>query len=151
MHFYSRDTCFSREGVPWIVVPLYWCKELKQQWCEFALLQTLSRFIPSLSVLQLLAIFFWSWILKDWIKVQEKKNEVVVLCSHSPQNVEFWHFHDIVVQWQQRNVKKSLMHVQSCCFANLNPLLFWHSCRQRHHNFLSSLLIEENNYWSWLL
>ena len=29
-------------------------------------------------------------------------------------------FHVIVVQWRQRNVQKSVMHVQSCCFANLN-------------------------------
>ena len=24
--------------------------------------------------------FFWSWILKYWIKVQEKKKRVIVLC-----------------------------------------------------------------------
>ena len=28
-------------------------------------------------------------------------------------------FHVVVMQWQQRNVEKSVMHVQSCCFANL--------------------------------
>ena len=27
------------------------------------------------------------------------------------------HFYVIVVQWRQRNVQKSVMHVQSCCFA----------------------------------
>ena len=27
------------------------------------------------------------------------------------------HFHVVVVQKQQRNVQKSVMHVQSCCFA----------------------------------
>ena len=32
------------------------------------------------------------------------------------------HFHVVVVQWRQRNVQKSVMHVQSCCLANLNPL-----------------------------
>ena len=26
-------------------------------------------------------------------------------------------FHVVVVQWRQRNVEKSVMHVQSCCFA----------------------------------
>ena len=30
---------------------------------------------------------------------------------------EIRHFHVVVVQWQQRNVQKSVMHVQSCCFA----------------------------------
>ena len=37
---------------------------------------------------------------------------------------EIRHFHVVVVQWLQRNVQKSVMHVQSCCFANQNLLLF---------------------------
>ena len=41
---------------------------------------------------------------------------------------EISHFHVVVVQWLQRNVQKSVMHVQSCCFANQNLLLF---CRSR--------------------
>ena len=32
--------------------------------------------------------FLWSWILKDCMKVQERKNKVVFLCSRSPQNVK---------------------------------------------------------------
>ena len=36
----------------------------------------------------MLAIFFWSWILKDCIKVQEKKKKVVVLCTRPRQNVK---------------------------------------------------------------
>ena len=31
----------------------------------------------------------------------------------------------VVVQGRQRNLQKSVMHVQSCCFANLNLLLFF--------------------------
>ena len=34
------------------------------------------------------------------------------------------HFHVVVVQWWQRNVPKIVMHVQSCCFVELNLLLF---------------------------
>ena len=30
---------------------------------------------------------------------------------------EIRNFHVVVVQWRQRNVQKSVMHVQSCCFA----------------------------------
>ena len=41
---------------------------------------------------------------------------------------EIRHFHVAVVKLRQRNVQKSVMHVQSCCFANLNLLLF---CRKR--------------------
>ena len=39
-----------------------------------------------------------------------------------------------VVQGGLRNVQKSVMHVQSCCFANQNLLHFSRSrCRRRHH------------------
>ena len=71
---------------------------------------------------------FWSWILKDCIKVQEKKKKVFVFCSRPRQNVKLGSF----VQRRQRNVQKSVMHVQSCCFADLNLLLFCHCrCRRR--------------------
>ena len=33
-------------------------------------------------------------------------------------------FHVLVVQRQERNVQKIVMHLQSCCFADLNLLLF---------------------------
>ena len=45
--------------------------------------------IPSRSIRQMLAIFVWIWILKIFIKVQEKKTKVVVVCSRPPQNVKF--------------------------------------------------------------
>ena len=32
-------------------------------------------------------------------------------------------FHLVVVQWRQRNVRRSVLHLQSCCFAN-SRLLF---------------------------
>ena len=35
-------------------------------------------------------------------------------------------FYVAVVQRRLRNVQKSVMHVLSCCFANLNLLLFCH-------------------------
>ena len=34
------------------------------------------------------------------------------------------HFLVVVVPWRQRTVQKSAMHVQICCFANLNQFLF---------------------------
>ena len=37
---------------------------------------------------------------------------------------EIRHFQVVVVKWWQRNVQKSMIHVQSCCFAILNLLLF---------------------------
>ena len=37
--------------------------------------------IPSRSIRQILPFFFWSWILKDYIEVQQKEKKFVVLCS----------------------------------------------------------------------
>ena len=59
-----------------------------------------------------IGIFFWSWVLEDCIKVQEKKRKVVVLCSRPRREHKR---HVVVVQRRQRNVQKSVMHVQSCC------------------------------------
>ena len=38
---------------------------------------------------------------------------------------EIRHFHVIVMGRRQRNVQKYVMYVQSCCFANINLLLFF--------------------------
>ena len=84
---------------------------------------------------------FWSWILKDCIRVQEKKKRVVVLCSH-PQ------FHIVVVQRRQRNVQTSVIHVQSCYFANLNLLLFCRPRCRRCRRCLSSLLMYHWKEWN---
>ena len=40
---------------------------------------------------------------------------------------EIGQFQVVVVQRRQGNVQKRVMHVQSCCFANLNLLLFCRS------------------------
>ena len=37
---------------------------------------------------------------------------------------EIRHFHVVVVQRRLRNVQKGVIHVQSCCFASLNLLIF---------------------------
>ena len=54
---------------------------------------------------------------------------------------EIRHFHVVVVQQQQRNVQKSVMHVLSCCFANVNLLLFCRSLCRLSRRCLSSLII----------
>ena len=33
--------------------------------------------------------------------------------------LKIWSFYVVVVQGQQRNVQKRVLHVQSCCFAHL--------------------------------
>ena len=44
--------------------------------------------------------------------------EFIVLSFPYSSKLKVWRFHVLVVQGQQRNVQKSVMHVQSCCFAH---------------------------------
>ena len=50
------------------------------------------------------------------------------------------------VQRRLRNVQKSMMLVQSCCFANINLLLFNCSCCGRRRCCLNSLLLWYRNF-----
>ena len=50
------------------------------------------------------------------------------------------HFQVVVEQRRLRNVLKSVTHVQSCCFARLNPLLFCRSRCRRRRRCLSSIV-----------
>ena len=53
-----------------------------------------------------------------------KEKESCCLVFPSSTKREIRRSHVVVVQRQQRNVQKSVIHVQSCCFANLtNPLV----------------------------
>ena len=89
---------------------------------------TLIALIPSRSIRHVMANF--SGVeLQRTVHVstfRKRKKRVVVVCSRSPQKIRQCLV--VVVQWGQRNVQKNVMHVQSCCFANLNLLLF---CRSR--------------------
>ena len=59
---------------------------------------------------------------------KEKETFCVVLTYSIYRAREIRKFHVAVVQQRLRNVQKSVMHVQSCFFANLNLLFF---CRRR--------------------
>ena len=65
---------------------------------------------------------------KGLCQSSRKEKEGHCLVSTSSTKREIRQFHIEVVQGRQRNVQKSVMHVQSCCFVNLNLLLF---CRSR--------------------
>ena len=41
------------------------------------------------------------------------------------QKINIRHFHIVVMQKQERNVRKSMMHLQSCFFCLLNQLYFF--------------------------
>ena len=62
---------------------------------------------------------------EDCIKVLGKEKESPCLVVLSSTKREISHFYGLVVQRPQGNVQESVMHVQSCCFANLNLLLFF--------------------------
>ena len=64
--------------------------------------------------------FPWSWFLGDRTnKFRKRQKSSSLLVNISIKN-EIRHFHVVVMQWRQRNVQKSVMHMQSCHFANLN-------------------------------
>ena len=66
---------------------------------------------------------------------KEKGNCCLVFTSSIKREV-------VVVQQRQRNVQKSVMHVQSCCFPYLNLFLFCRSrCRPRRR-CLSSIMLQ---------
>ena len=93
---------------------------------EFMLLQTLSHlFHPfnSSNVGNFLGVELWRTVSKFR---KEKESCYLVILSSTKREIK--HFHAVVVQWRLKNVQKSVMHVQSCCFVNLNLLL---CCRSR--------------------
>ena len=68
---------------------------------------------------------------------KEEENYCFVFPSSTKREIR--HYHVVVVQRRQRNVQKSVMHMQSCCFDNLTLLGFCRSrCRCRRRR-LSSL------------
>ena len=72
----------------------------------------------------------------------EKGKENCCLVFTSSIKRETRRFHVVVVQQRQRNVQKSVMHVQSCCFVNLNLLFFCRSCCRPRRRCLSSLILQ---------
>ena len=56
---------------------------------------------------------------------KEKKETLCVSFTYSVKRArENRKFHVVVVQGWLKNVQKSAMHVQSCCFTDINLLLF---------------------------
>ena len=75
------------------------------------------------------------------ISGKEKENCCFVFPSSTKREIR--HFHVVVEQRGQRNVQKSVMHVQSCYLVNLNLLVYCRSrCRCRRR-CLSSLLCRD--------
>ena len=51
-------------------------------------------------------------------RVQKEMVEFIALPLPSLKKLKIWSFHVVKVLGRHRNVQKSVMHVQNCCFAN---------------------------------
>ena len=60
----------------------------------------------------------------DRARVQTEMVEFIASPFSFSSKLKIWSFHVVVVQGQQRNVQKIVMHVQSCGFAHLTYCLF---------------------------
>ena len=109
-----------------------------------ALLQTLSRLFHLVYLPSNVGKCFLELNSKGLYQSSGKEKESCCLLFPSSTKREIRQFHVVVVQRRQRNVQKSVMHVQSCCFANLNLLLFCRSRCRRPRRCLSSLLFTDN-------
>ena len=54
----------------------------------------------------------------DNVHIQTEMVEFIALLFASSKKLKIWSFHIVVMQGWQRNVQKSVIHVQSCSFAN---------------------------------
>ena len=97
---------------------------------EFALLpQTWSHLLHLVKFVKCWQSFLQ--LNSNWLHQSSgKEKERCCFLSPSSTKREIRQFHVAVVQRRQRNDKKNVLHVQSCCFACLNLLLF---CRSRYH------------------
>ena len=61
---------------------------------------------------------------KGLCQSSRKGKESCCVVFRSSTRREICYFHVVVVQLRLRNVQKSVIQVQSCCYVNLNLLLF---------------------------
>ena len=84
-----------------------------------------------------------AWVLTEMV-------EFIVLPFPFPSKLKIWWFHVLVMQGLQRNVQKSVMHVQSCCFPNQTYCFFCRSrCRPRRRCLSKNITYFGNVYHYW--
>ena len=116
-----------------------WKRHLKN---EFTLLQTLLHLFQLIQFIKCWQIFLELNSKRLYQSSGKEKESHRLVFTFSTKR-EFRHFHIVIMQQGQINVQKSMMHEQSCCFANLKTLFFSRSCCRCHCHRLSSLLF----YW----
>ena len=77
---------------------------------------------------------------------KEKKHFRVLFTYSIKRAREIGEIHVAIVQQWLRNVQKSVIHVQICCFANSKPILFCHFFCCRRRSCWSSLLLWSRNF-----
>ena len=78
---------------------------------------------------------------RPYLCLEKEKNFRVVLTFFVKRVRKSRKFHVAAVQRRLRNVQKRVMHVQSCCFGDINLLLVTSSLCRRRRGCLSSLLV----------
>ena len=102
---------------------------------KFALFK-LVGLIQSHFICQMLAKFSGRNPKGQYLTLEKEKETFCVVFTYSVELARV-----TVVQQQLKNVQKSVMHVQSCCFTTINLLLFCCSLYRRRRCWLSSLLL----------
>ena len=106
----------------------------------FALRQTLSRLFQLVQFVKCWQLFL-KLNSKRLYQSSGKEKESCCLVFTSTIKREIRHFHVVVVHRRQKKYTQIVMHVQSCCFANPNLLLYCRSCCRLRRCCLSSLIV----------
>ena len=107
---------------------------------KFALFK-LVGLIQSHFICQMLAKFSGRNPKGQYLTLEKEKETFCVVFTYSVELARV-----TVVQQQLKNVQKSVMNVQSCCFTTLNLLLFCRSLCRHRRCWLSSLLLWSRNF-----
>ena len=115
---------------------------------EFTLFQNHRSYSISFNLSKNVGQIFWGCTRKDRIfKFRKRTRKFCFVFIYSIRRArDIRNFYIAVVQRRLRNVQKSQMHVQNCCFADLNLMLFCHSRCRGHRRCLSSLLLWSRNF-----
>ena len=118
---YGRNKCSNIRGLKQQRRQRLRKRQIKS---EFALLQTLSRLFHLVQFVRCGRIFL-EFNSKGLYQDSEKEKGSRRLAFTFSTKREIRHFHVVVVHQRQTNVLKRVMHVQSCCFANLRTYCFF--------------------------
>ena len=104
---------------------------LRVPWNFFALIRSHTAVLESRKVGLELKRGNRFWVVREILKF------IALLFLFSSQ-LKIWSFHIVVLQRRLWNLQKAVMHVQSCCFAQINLLSFRRSRCRRRSNFVRS-------------